>query len=156
MVKMFKALESSGLKGFLGCSSVIYEAALVEFLQNASVQDDKVQEMKFEYLLLNDILAKTVIVKASFFDAVTHETFLMMSAIHGGVKDFPPLKILTAKTVGTYVAKNKNITVDMDEPAGDEPVVKKKATSKRRPTPAIGEPVAKKKRTTAGRAATTE
>ncbi|KZV50568.1 Steroid nuclear receptor, ligand-binding domain containing protein [Dorcoceras hygrometricum] len=72
MVKMFKALESSGLKGFLGCSSAIYEA------------------------------------------------------------------------------------VDVDEPAGDEPVVKKNAASKRRPAPAVGEPVSKKKRTTAGRAAPTE
>ncbi|KZT75873.1 hypothetical protein F511_47102 [Dorcoceras hygrometricum] len=42
MVKMFKALESSGLKGFLGCSSAIYEAVLVEFFQNASMQDDRV------------------------------------------------------------------------------------------------------------------
>ncbi|KZV31199.1 hypothetical protein F511_42823 [Dorcoceras hygrometricum] len=42
MVKMFKALECSGLKGFLGCSSAIYEAALVDFFQNASVQDEKV------------------------------------------------------------------------------------------------------------------
>ncbi|KZV45278.1 hypothetical protein F511_16861 [Dorcoceras hygrometricum] len=63
-------------------------------------------------------------------------------------KEFPPLKILTAKTVGTYVAKNKNITVDVDEPVGDGPVVKKKAASKRRPTPTVGEPVAKKKKKT--------
>ncbi|KZV57453.1 hypothetical protein F511_29234 [Dorcoceras hygrometricum] len=142
----------------------------------------KKREMKFEFRLLNDILDKTVIVKAGSFDAVTHERFLMMSAIHGGVKvnwdrllfnifkdmvtpatkqargyavqicillkgapdlklgeskDFPHLKILTAKTVCTYVAKNQNITVDVDEPAGDEPVVKKKAASKRRPAPTV-------------------
>ncbi|KZV34397.1 mucin-2-like [Dorcoceras hygrometricum] len=42
MVKMFKALESSGLRGFLVCSSSIYETALVEFFQNASVRDGKV------------------------------------------------------------------------------------------------------------------
>ncbi|KZV24222.1 splicing factor 3B subunit 1 [Dorcoceras hygrometricum] len=123
MVKMFKALESSGLKGVLGCSSAIYEAALVEFFQNASVQDDKVGAPDLEL---------------------------------GESKDFPTLKILTANTVGTYVAKNKNIVVDVDEPVGDEPIVKKKATSKRRPAPAVGEPVAKKKRTTAGRAAPIE
>ncbi|KZV52722.1 mucin-2-like [Dorcoceras hygrometricum] len=118
MVKMFKALESSGLRGFLGCSSAIYEAVLVEFFLNASVRDGKVfstvqgkdieiseelfvgtfelptegltemadvpkdlvfdarnafsfagqklktsckkREMKFEFRLLNDILAKSV------------------------------------------------------------------------------------------------
>ncbi|KZV26927.1 hypothetical protein F511_41120 [Dorcoceras hygrometricum] len=42
MVKIFKAIESSRLKGFLGCYSPIYEAVLVEFFQNASVRDDKV------------------------------------------------------------------------------------------------------------------
>ncbi|KZV22937.1 cysteine-rich receptor-like protein kinase 2 [Dorcoceras hygrometricum] len=93
MVKMFKTIESSGLLGFLGCSYAIYEAALLEFFPNASVRDDKVvstvqgKEMKFEFRLLNDILAKTVKVKAGSFDAVTHERFMMMSAIHGGVKE---------------------------------------------------------------------
>ncbi|KZV34309.1 hypothetical protein F511_28011 [Dorcoceras hygrometricum] len=107
----------------------------------------KKREMKYEFRLLNDILAKTVTVKVGSFDVVTHERFLMMSAIHGGVKgapdldlgdskEFPPLKILTTKTVGTYVAKNKNITI---EEVADEPVVKKVAP-KRRPAPAVGEP----------------
>ncbi|KZV42434.1 hypothetical protein F511_39915 [Dorcoceras hygrometricum] len=34
----------------------------------------KKREIKFEFRLLNDILAKTVMVKAGSFDAVTHET----------------------------------------------------------------------------------
>ncbi|KZV40490.1 hypothetical protein F511_23827 [Dorcoceras hygrometricum] len=248
MVKMFKALESSGLKGFLGCSSAIYEAALVEFFQNASMRDDKVvrcssaiyeaalveffqnasmrddkvvstvqgkfvefteevfagkfeiptegltdmsdvpndlvfdartafsydgeqlntscqkREMKFEFRLLNDILAKTVTVKAGSFDAVTHERFLMMLPSMGAPdlelgesKDFPPLKILTAKTVGTYVAENKNITVDVDDPAElMAKVVKKKAATKKRPAATSNEPVLKKERTTVGETAPTE
>ncbi|KZV45496.1 hypothetical protein F511_07999 [Dorcoceras hygrometricum] len=181
MVKMFKALESSGLKGFLGCSSVIYEAALVEFFLNSSVRDDKVVstvqgksvefteevfagtfELPMEGLTDMSNVPKDLVFDARIafsydagsFDVVTHERFLMISAIHGGVKvnwgrllfntfkdivtpamkqakgypvqicillkgaldlelgeskDFPPLKILTAKTMGTYVAKNKNI-----------------------------------------------
>ncbi|KZV15942.1 hypothetical protein F511_25631 [Dorcoceras hygrometricum] len=43
--------------------------------------------MTFEFWLLNDILAKSVTVKAGSFDAVTHERFLMMYTIHGGVQD---------------------------------------------------------------------
>ncbi|KZV56898.1 hypothetical protein F511_32871 [Dorcoceras hygrometricum] len=70
----------------------------------------------------------------------------------GESKEFPPIKILTAKTVGTYVAKNNNITV---EEVVDEPVVKK-AAPKRRPAPAVGDLVAKQKRTTLGRAAPVE
>ncbi|KZV25596.1 hypothetical protein F511_33980 [Dorcoceras hygrometricum] len=61
--------------------------------------------------------------------------------------------ILTVKTVGTYVAKNKNIGSDEDEPEG--PVAKKAAT-KRRPAPAVVEPAAKKKRSTMGRVAPAE
>ncbi|KZV23695.1 hypothetical protein F511_31298, partial [Dorcoceras hygrometricum] len=45
----------------------------------------KKREMTFEFRLLNNILAKSVTVKAGSFDAVTHEIFLMMSSIHGGV-----------------------------------------------------------------------
>ncbi|KZV54639.1 hypothetical protein F511_02673 [Dorcoceras hygrometricum] len=240
MVKMFKALESAGLRGFLGCSSAIYEAALMEFFQNASVRDGKFistvqegltemadvpkdlvfdartafyfdgqqlktsckkREMKYEFRLLNEIFTKTVIVKVGSFDAVTHERFLMISAIHGEFKvnwgrllfnifkdmvtpatkqargfavkicilfkgapdlelrdskDFPPLKILSAKTVGTFVAKNKNISVEYVD---DEPVVAKvvkKAASKRRPAPVVGELVLKKNRTPVERAAPTD
>ncbi|KZV31864.1 hypothetical protein F511_43651 [Dorcoceras hygrometricum] len=42
MVQMFKALVSSGLRGFLGCSYDIYEAALVDFYDNASMRVNKV------------------------------------------------------------------------------------------------------------------
>ncbi|KZV31959.1 hypothetical protein F511_32432 [Dorcoceras hygrometricum] len=39
MVSMFKALMASGLAGFLGCPAVIYEDALVDFFENASVRE---------------------------------------------------------------------------------------------------------------------
>ncbi|KZV14816.1 hypothetical protein F511_40924 [Dorcoceras hygrometricum] len=42
MVALFRALDSSGLRGFLGCSSAIYEADLVSFYQNALVKDNTV------------------------------------------------------------------------------------------------------------------
>ncbi|KZV28671.1 hypothetical protein F511_20471 [Dorcoceras hygrometricum] len=175
MVQMFKALELSGLRGFLGCSSDIYEVALVDFYHKPSVRDNKLsvpfranllqeREMKFEFRLLNDILAKTITFKAGSFDAITHERFLMMAAIHGrGAPDlelgeskaFPPLKILTAKTVGTYIAKKKSINAEEVLEVPVEKVVKK-AAAKRRPAPAIVEPAAKKKRTTVGRAAPAE
>ncbi|KZV55919.1 hypothetical protein F511_24813 [Dorcoceras hygrometricum] len=205
MVTMFKTLESTGLRGFLGCSSAIYEGDLETFFSNALVRENAVissvqgtfieiseeqfagvfelpsegltsvdelpkdlikearkaffasdepiktsckkKEMKVEFRLLNDILEKTVMAKAGSFDAITHERFLLMTAIHGGIKinwsrfmfdilkdmvtpssnqaqgfavqiyvllkgapdltlgeskPFPPSKILTVKTVGTY------------------------------------------------------
>ncbi|KZV23851.1 hypothetical protein F511_31196 [Dorcoceras hygrometricum] len=146
MAAMFKALESTDLRGFLGCSSGIYEADLVAFFQNAL---------------------------AGSLDAVTHERFLLMTAIHCGLKinwkntrlalcepkPFPTLKVLNVKTVGTYVAKQKG-TDDGNE--GDEPVmatavvVKKKVVTKKRTAPTTADPVAKKKRTTVGRSAPAE
>ncbi|KZV22663.1 hypothetical protein F511_43712 [Dorcoceras hygrometricum] len=39
MVSMFQGLMASGLAGFLGCPAVIYEDALVDFFENASVRD---------------------------------------------------------------------------------------------------------------------
>ncbi|KZV53544.1 hypothetical protein F511_19481 [Dorcoceras hygrometricum] len=38
MVSMFEALLASGLRGFLGCPAVVYEDALVDFFENASVR----------------------------------------------------------------------------------------------------------------------
>ncbi|KZV33527.1 hypothetical protein F511_32808 [Dorcoceras hygrometricum] len=46
----------------------------------------KKREMKIEFRLLSDILAKSITVKAGSFDVVTHERFLMMAAINGGVR----------------------------------------------------------------------
>ncbi|KZV36159.1 hypothetical protein F511_29757 [Dorcoceras hygrometricum] len=119
MVAMFKSLESTGLREFLGCPYVLYEGDLENFfaaalfelsteglpfmddvpkaLINAARKDFsasgeliktscKKKEMKVEFRLLNDILAKTVTAKAGSFDAITHERFLLMAAIHGGIK----------------------------------------------------------------------
>ncbi|KZV19393.1 hypothetical protein F511_04254 [Dorcoceras hygrometricum] len=46
----------------------------------------KNREMKIEFRLLGDILAKTIYVKDGSFDAVTHKRFLLMTAITCGVK----------------------------------------------------------------------
>ncbi|KZV13794.1 hypothetical protein F511_45034 [Dorcoceras hygrometricum] len=39
MVSMFEALMASGLRGFMGCPAVVYEDALVDFFENASVRN---------------------------------------------------------------------------------------------------------------------
>ncbi|KZV45553.1 alpha-mannosidase 2x [Dorcoceras hygrometricum] len=110
--------------------------------------------MKYEFRLLNDILAKAITVKAGSFDAVTVERFQIMTAIHYGLKvnwgkvlfnvlkdmvdksqkkakgfaaqigvllkgmptitmddgvSFPSAKILSMKTVNTYIATNTTL-----------------------------------------------
>ncbi|KZV57729.1 hypothetical protein F511_21780 [Dorcoceras hygrometricum] len=144
IVQMFESFIATGLKEFLGCPAVFYEAALAEFFQNGSVRDGMVvstiggttveiskdiftvafelpmegltdlsevpkdlvfdvrslfseskeqvgisclkMEMKIEYRLLSDILAKTIYVKAASFDAVTRKRFFFMTAITFDVK----------------------------------------------------------------------
>ncbi|KZV29123.1 hypothetical protein F511_41804 [Dorcoceras hygrometricum] len=117
LVQMFETLIATGLKEFLGCPAVFYEAALAEFFENSSVRDgvvvntirgtmieisennfattfglpvdgltDLSEEMKIQYRLLSDILAKTLYVKAGSFDAVTHDRFMLMTAITFDVK----------------------------------------------------------------------
>ncbi|KZV46549.1 hypothetical protein F511_42158 [Dorcoceras hygrometricum] len=142
---MFDLLIAMGLKDFLGCPVVYYEAALIEFFENGSVREDGMvvstirgrnveiseemfatefglptegltdvsdvpkdlvfdarslfseseeqvsiscfkKEMKIEYRLLHDILAKMLFVKAGSFDAVTRERFMLMTAITFDVK----------------------------------------------------------------------
>ncbi|KZV52888.1 hypothetical protein F511_37171 [Dorcoceras hygrometricum] len=139
MVLMFQALVASGLQGFLGCSPVVYEEALVEFFANGRVRDGLVvslvdgafveiseelfaetfglpidglgdlsampkdaisdarsivylsgepislsgrkNQMKFEYRLLCDIMAKAISVKAGSFNPITVEKFSLMTAV---------------------------------------------------------------------------
>ncbi|KZV21188.1 hypothetical protein F511_28060 [Dorcoceras hygrometricum] len=144
LAPVFESLITTGLKEFLGCPVVFYEAALTEFFANGSVRDGLVvstiggtaveisesvfaatfelpsegltdlsdvpknlvfdarslfsdskeqvsiscfkKEMKIEYRRLHDILAKTIYVKVGSFDAVTHDRFMLMTAITFDVK----------------------------------------------------------------------
>ncbi|KZV49982.1 hypothetical protein F511_31581 [Dorcoceras hygrometricum] len=145
LVQMFESLIATGLKEFLGCPAVFYEAALTEFFTNGSVREEGMvvstirgttvensesmfvtafdlptegltdlsdvpknlvfdarslfseskdqvsisclkKELKIQYHLLHDILAKTIYVKAGSFDTVTRDRFMLMTAITCDVK----------------------------------------------------------------------
>ncbi|KZV49114.1 hypothetical protein F511_43777 [Dorcoceras hygrometricum] len=139
LAPVFESLITTGLKEFLGCPAIFYEAALTEFFANGSVRDGVVvstiggtaveisesvfaatfelpsegltdlsdvpknivfdarslysdskeqvsiscfkKELKIEYRLLHDILAETIYVNASSFDAVTRDRFMLMTTI---------------------------------------------------------------------------
>ncbi|KZV14054.1 protein transport protein sec31-like [Dorcoceras hygrometricum] len=42
MLNMFKALEASGLRKFLGCESILYEKELGDFFDTALIQGDDI------------------------------------------------------------------------------------------------------------------
>ncbi|KZV49228.1 hypothetical protein F511_39518 [Dorcoceras hygrometricum] len=56
-----------------------------EYKEKMSISCKK-KDMKIEFRLLGDIMAKTIYVKEWSFDAVTNEGFLLMTAITYGVK----------------------------------------------------------------------
>ncbi|KZV16510.1 zinc finger CCCH domain-containing protein 19-like [Dorcoceras hygrometricum] len=244
MLNMLKALEANGLRGFIGCESVLYEKELEKFFETALVQGEditgavsgkffsisqaqfahvfelpteglvnfsevpkdrvydarsifsrkgvqveihgKKKHMKYEFRLLNDILGKAVTVKAGSFDAVTTEKFQMMTAIHFGLKvnwskvlfnvlkdmvdksqrkakgfaaqigvllkgipaialgegvPFPFAKILSMKTVNTYIATNTTIYAREEQGMVSEAIVKRKSKSTKKSSSADDTPV---------------
>ncbi|KZV18562.1 hypothetical protein F511_13483 [Dorcoceras hygrometricum] len=215
MVSMFQGLMASGLAGFLGCPAVIYEAALVDFFENASVREGVIistvagqlveiseewfaesfelpldglgdlseipkdvifdarsivslsgepvslsgrkNQMKIEFRLLCDIMAKAISVKAGTFKKMVTpgskqakgfavQISLLLENIPnlelGESSEFPASKILTDKTVHRFVSLNDKAGA---EEANGAP--KPKAASKKRRVVDVGAAVAKKKRT---------
>ncbi|KZV17416.1 hypothetical protein F511_09088 [Dorcoceras hygrometricum] len=154
IVAIFEALVASGLKGFLGCPAVIYEAALIEFFQHGSVRDG---------MVVSTIQGKTVEITEEVFagtfefpiDGLTDLNEKEQDLELGDFKAFPPLKILAEKNVNRYIAINDKISVEDVEGVADESRVKKtpmkKAVCKKRPATAVDEHISKKKSTRVGK-----
>ncbi|KZV27905.1 hypothetical protein F511_35377 [Dorcoceras hygrometricum] len=206
--------------------NLVYDARSIFSKSGVTVSTHgKKRFMKYEYRLLNDILAKAITVKAGSFDAVTNERFLMMTAIQFGLKvnwskilfgvlkemvdktqkkakgyaaqicallkrnpvitfgeavPFPTSKVMSIKTVHTYISMNHTIDSrgQSDEPGmapvaivkrkskskktsettGETPVeVITEVVSKKRPTVESDEPVVlKKRRTTKSKASSSK
>ncbi|KZV34536.1 hypothetical protein F511_28139 [Dorcoceras hygrometricum] len=175
MVSMFQALMASGLAGFLGCPAVIYEDALVDFFENASVRDGVIistvagqlveiseewfaesfdlpvdglgdlsaipkdvifdarsivslsgepvslsggkNQMKIEFRLICDIMAKAISVKAGSFNSITVEKFSLMTSIVCGVRmNWARILFSTFKkmvTPGTKQAKGFAVQISL-------------------------------------------
>ncbi|KZV54895.1 hypothetical protein F511_31318 [Dorcoceras hygrometricum] len=138
MLNMFKALEASGLRGFLGCPSTLYERELEQFFDTAIVQECditcaisgkyvEISESRFAGVLglptegLTDIsvVPKDLVYDArSIFSQSWAKGFAAQICVLlkgdptvtlGDAMTFPQLKILSAKNVSTYVATNKTI-----------------------------------------------
>ncbi|KZV53563.1 ICln family transporter: chloride ion current inducer protein I(Cln) [Dorcoceras hygrometricum] len=218
MVSMFQALVASGLQGFLGCTAVVYEEALVDFFANGTVRDGLVvssvdgvlveiseelfvetfelpvdglgdlsempkdvifdarsilslsgesislsgrkNQMKFEFRLLCDIMAKAISVKVGSFNAITVEKFSLITAVVCRIRMnwakflFSILKKMV--TPGSNQAKGFAIqislllatipTLELDGAEEVTGAAKKRAASKKRPVADVGAAVPKKKR----------
>ncbi|KZV34298.1 hypothetical protein F511_29158 [Dorcoceras hygrometricum] len=114
MGQMFKDLESSGLRGFLGCSCAIYEKDLVNFFENGLVSNNTViSSVQGKYVSIteeqfagmfdlssedvssvNDLPANLINKVRTSLSAneepmktsFTHERFLLMTTIRSKIK----------------------------------------------------------------------
>ncbi|KZV36759.1 hypothetical protein F511_38056 [Dorcoceras hygrometricum] len=150
-------LPSEGITNFAEVpKEKVYDAR--SFFSQKGVQVDvhgKKKFLKHEFRLLNDILAKAITVKAGSFDSVTVERFQMMTAIHYGLKvnwghvlfnvlkdmvdksqkkakGFAAAKVLSMRTVHTYIVTNSTIdarTESEEQGMAKTPKAKKKLSS---------------------------
>ncbi|KZV40461.1 cell division control protein 2 [Dorcoceras hygrometricum] len=202
MLNMFKALEASGLRGFLWCQSVLYETELEQFFDTALVQGGDItgavsgnffaisqsrfaevfelpteglvdlSEVPKELEMVDKTLKKAKGYAAQICVLLKSNPVITM----GEAVPFLSLKILSMKTVNTYVVMNETIDArgKSDEPGmakgaivkrksqskkksdsykkatGAEPVevISEKVVSRKRPTVAVDEPVVTKKKQT--------
>ncbi|KZV36841.1 ataxin-3 [Dorcoceras hygrometricum] len=168
MVSMFEALMASGLRGFLGCPAVVYEDALVDFFENASVRsgviistvggqlveilEDGLQNLLSFLIKMNwdkflfSILKKMVSPGSKQAKGFAIQISLLLATFPslelGESSEFPASKVLTKKTVHRFVSIH-------DRDGADEVTgaAKKKVASKKRPAADVGAAVPKKKRT---------
>ncbi|KZV34195.1 hypothetical protein F511_40256 [Dorcoceras hygrometricum] len=97
MVSMFEALMASGLRGFLGCPTVVYEDALVDFFENASVR--------------NEVVFSTVggqIVKIS--EKLFAETFELPIEGLGDLSEMPKDAIFDARSIVSLSGEQINLS----------------------------------------------
>ncbi|KZV34284.1 histidine kinase 2-like [Dorcoceras hygrometricum] len=97
MVRMFKTLEDTGLRGFLEGTTPVFESAVVEFFSNARVLAGTIVSTVCgkKLVVTEDIfsgtyklpteVAKSLCSKAGSFDKVTCEKFEFMVAISAGI-----------------------------------------------------------------------
>ncbi|KZV18034.1 Tir-nbs-lrr resistance protein [Dorcoceras hygrometricum] len=86
MVSMFQALVASGLQGFLGCTVVVYEDALVEFFTNGTVRDG---------LVVSSVNGVVVEISEELFA----ETFDLSVVGLADVSEMPKDKIFDARSI---------------------------------------------------------
>ncbi|KZV50248.1 hypothetical protein F511_39665 [Dorcoceras hygrometricum] len=132
MLKVFKDTESSGLKGFMGCSAAIYDEDLLEFFTNAKMESEtmvstvegtKVVILEEMFTVVFQLPTEGLITVIELPDRMTNGFVVHLSLLLEGVqgiqlgesKALPSLKILYVKSIGTYVAKNKPSPVEFLE-----------------------------------------
>ncbi|KZV38508.1 hypothetical protein F511_39191 [Dorcoceras hygrometricum] len=166
LVQMFESLIATGLKNFLGCPAVFYEADLIEFFENSSVRDGMVvSTIKGKAVEISEEVFATTfelptegltdlseVPKNLFFDA---RILFSVSQEQVSISCFNKEMEIQYRLLSCLVEKYTRIGVGLVE-ITDSPKLKKtpakKAVSLKRPAvdTAVA-PLVKKKRTTKGK-----
>ncbi|KZV22090.1 nuclear matrix constituent protein 1-like protein-like [Dorcoceras hygrometricum] len=135
-------LPTEGLSDFFDVSRNLVSDARKIFSKSGVpvVPHGKKKLLKYEYRLLNDILAKSITVKAGSFDAVTTERFQMIlnsvpALTMGEETPYLSSKILSPKTVLRYITTNQTAdTRGQSDEGGRTPlaIVKRASKSKKK------------------------
>ncbi|KZV13797.1 hypothetical protein F511_45031 [Dorcoceras hygrometricum] len=97
MVSMFEALVASGLRGFLGCPAVVYEDALVDFFENASVRNG---------VVFSTVGGQLVEISEKLFA----ETFELLIDGLGDVSEMPKDAIFDARSIVSFSGEPINLS----------------------------------------------
>ncbi|KZV32045.1 auxin efflux carrier component 5 [Dorcoceras hygrometricum] len=123
MVKMFRVLESTGLRGFLGYPWFVDAVTHERFVLMTTIHFElKVNWSKLMFDILKEMADKSSKRAKGYADQIRVLLKGDPAVTLKEAKTFPTLKILSTKTVGTYVTTNKTIDA-RDE--SDEPEVAK-------------------------------
>ncbi|KZV19236.1 hypothetical protein F511_20972 [Dorcoceras hygrometricum] len=99
MVSMFKALTASGLQGFLGCPAVIYEAALIDFFENALVRDG---------VVISTVAGKLVEISEELFA----DTFELAMEGFTNLSEIPKDLVFDAKSIVSLTSEPVSMSGD--------------------------------------------
>ncbi|KZV37007.1 trichohyalin-like [Dorcoceras hygrometricum] len=165
MLNMFKALEANGLRGFLGCESVLYEKELEQFFETALVQGEyitgavsgkffSISQAQFAHVFelpTEGIVNFSEVPKDRVYDARSiFSKKGVQVEIHGKKKhmkyEFRLLndilaKAVTVKAVNTYIATNTTIDAREEQGMVSEAIVKRKSKSTKKSSSADDTPV---------------
>ncbi|KZV57774.1 hypothetical protein F511_13319 [Dorcoceras hygrometricum] len=97
MVSMFEALMASGLRGFLGCPAVVYEDALVDFFENASVWNG---------VVFSTVGGQIVKISEKFFA----ESFELPVEGLGDLSEMPKDAIFDARSIVSLTGEQINLS----------------------------------------------
>ncbi|KZV34539.1 hypothetical protein F511_28630 [Dorcoceras hygrometricum] len=109
MVSMFEALVASGLRGFLGCPAVVYEDALVDFFENASVRSGEMYRKEEQVLHWGETESPQEAIQRKFYILLKYRTVLVWKFLDAWRANFVPSQGSSAVDIQEMYRKEEQV-----------------------------------------------